>query len=82
MRESMVSLWVSCSFPTKSVGCEQRPLNMENVKALTLNCSSNTFLLEAFDVLSRKLACQERVFRERFEVATTQWMSMHAHSGC
>jgi hypothetical protein len=55
---------------------------MENVKALTLNCSSNTFLLEAFDVLSRKLACQERVFRERFEVATTQWMSMHAHSGC
>jgi hypothetical protein len=80
MSESIVSLLVSCSFPTKSadVLVHIQPSFVQTV--LTLDSSRNTLILKTLDILRSEFSSEERIFREGLKVTTTERMTMHADS--
>lgn len=80
MSESIVNLFVSCSFPTKSIRLLENLQPSSTQTVLTLYSSRNALVLKTLDILRSELSSKEGIFREGLKVTTTERMTMHADS--
>jgi hypothetical protein len=60
------------------IGIHSESLSLLLVDGKMFDCSTDTLILYAVNVLSCKPASQKGIFRERLEVATAKWMAMWA----